>query len=170
MFDKEETMAHQGQSVATLKERLQRPSADDVVAAVFAFASGEKELFSNDRYMLQSFFYGLYEQERFRRLLTGFDFTTDRDIFPFSRELEAALGRLQMGHRIYAKNPEYTYYGMPPEERQKMEDRASAIFKDDEVELLREAGTAFRSFADEWDKAALAHKGGRIPEASERDA
>jgi hypothetical protein len=154
--------------LAALKDRLNRPSTDDVVAAVFAYT--DNELFSNDRYMLQSFFHGLQERDAFQGLLAGFDFTVGRDVFPFSRTLEAALGRLQMGHRIYAKNPEYTYYGMPADERDKMKERAERIFDPSQVQLLRSAGEEFREFARNWEDQAQARKdGGRLREAAGAD-
>src|SRR5690348_14705414 len=111
-------MTSSTRGLAALKERLDRPTADDIVASIFAFM--DVELFSNDRYLIQSFFHRLRQDPKFSELLSPFDFTRGRDVYPFSRALEAALGRLQLGHRIYAKNPDYAFYGMHENERVEM--------------------------------------------------
>jgi hypothetical protein len=161
-------VADERQGLVALKERLKQPSPDDVVGAVFAFT--DNALFSNDRYMLQSFFHSLREQDDFRDLLANFEFTSGRDIFPFSRTLEAALGRLQMGHRIYASNPDYSSYGMLPDQRAKMKERAEEIFQPQDVDRLRAAAEEFRSFASEWEQSAKDRKGsGRLREPAGSD-
>jgi hypothetical protein len=131
---------------------LSEQTPDDVVGAIFAFS--EEPLFSTDRQMLQAFFFGLAQDERFAPLVGDFEFTDKRDLYPFSRVLEASLGRLQMGKVIYARNPDYDNYGMDEAARTRMKELADEVFSGDEQELLREAARELVRHKQEWDEIA----------------
>ena len=124
-----------------LEQFLAQPTPDDVVGAVFAFSGVDR--IPSDRRKLQGFFYDLSRDERYASMLEDFEFTSGRDLFPFSRVLEASLGRLQMGKIIYARNPDFDTYGMDSQSRDDMVAIAEQVFNDGEQTLLREAAQRF---------------------------
>jgi hypothetical protein len=114
------------------------PLVDDVVGAVFVYSNSEKV--SSDLRMLQSFFYELAADPEYQELMRDFEFSADRYPFPFSHDLEPALGRLQNRKIINAHNPAFDWYGIEDEGRQRMMLRIERKFDEDQQELLRRAG------------------------------
>jgi hypothetical protein len=140
-----------------LDELLTRVTADDVIGAIFAY-SGESR-FTTERQALQEFFYRLSKDDQFASLFDEFDFTEDRDLYPFSRVLEATLGRLQMGKVIYARNPDYDSYGMDDASRERMRDLAQEIFSKEQQELLMAAGQELARQSEQWEKRTKQDEG-----------
>ena len=129
-----------------LRAYLNKATPDDVVGAVFAY-SGE-EVFTSNKRFLQGFFHELAQSEPYHGMLDDFEFSLGRDPYPFSRELEESLGRLQLGKIIYARNPEYDHYGMTDEGRLNMQAIAERVFDSGELMLLQEAADEFRRQAE----------------------
>lgn len=123
-----------------LIELLSLPTLDDVVAGVFA-AANEPEFTSNTA-QLHQFFSELAIQPDLpgdvRDLLEDVSFRAGQWC-KFSRELERALMRLQVGGLLSARNPDFTVFEMNEGQRERANKRIERMPEEDREFVQREA-------------------------------
>lgn len=122
-----------------------RLTLDDVVAGAFA-QSGLSDIPSSPK-ILQRFFYEVAQRsdlpEDIERILRRLHFQVT-ELFPFSRELEASLIRLQIGGLVSAMNPDYEKFTMSSPQKAKIEARLKNLPTEDCI-ALKEIGEALRA-------------------------
>lgn len=121
---------------------VNEPSVDDVLATIVAYS--RLGIFPSDRKRLHDFVRSVKGDPELNELLSTVVFSEGADLFPFSRTLESALVRLQLGGLFFAKNPEYDKYGMTDEARAKTLRRAKSRFTEPQIRALEGAGRLFR--------------------------
>lgn len=121
-----------------------RLTLDDVVAGVFA-ESGLTDIPSSPR-VLQQFFYDAAQRTDLpadvAAIFGRLHFQVS-ELFPFSRELEASLVRLQIGGLVSAMNPAYDKFTMSGTQKAKIEVRLNKLPRQD-AEALKEIGAALK--------------------------
>jgi hypothetical protein len=139
-----------------LQELLSRPTLDDVVAGVLA--ASEMENIPSRKAGLHKFFQETFMRDDlpadFNGLLDPLSFAAG-DWCPFSRELEAALMRLQIGRLISASNPDYRWLSMSAPQRERAMARIERLPGVADKEFIVSAARRFKETAD--NQLAAAH-------------
>lgn len=138
------------EKLATLREQ---PLPDDVIGAIFLYSGRDRV--SSDLRKLQTFFYGLSCDPDYSGLMKDFEFSRDRYPYPFSHDLEPALGRLQNRGIINAHNQALDWYGIEAEGGRRMSKRIGRRFNAEQQELLKRAGERLWKESESWNGTLL---------------
>lgn len=116
------------------------PTLDDLVAGVFAAA--EQPEFTSNTAQLHEFFSEIANEPDLpsdvKNLLEDVSFRAGQWC-AFSRELERALMRLQVGGLLSARNPDFTVFEMNDSQRARANKRIEQLPKEDQEFVQREA-------------------------------
>lgn len=121
---------------------------DDLVGSVFA--NYQKRYIPSRYAVLQRFFYDLSTSESLPNTvaeLIPISCFELGDIFPYSRDIEASLVRLQIDGTLSAMNPDYERLVMDTGEKEEILDR-SGSYDSDTREFIKRAAEQLTAIAD----------------------
>lgn len=114
---------------------------DDIVAAIIALVPPEQgDKFEANTRQIHETFHDL--RERYSILRDRLNFSQE-DVFPFSRQLEEALGTLELSRIIGMENPDYTRYLIKEDGRAFVKERLLPLFSDNERQQLEAMAAEF---------------------------
>lgn len=123
-------------------------TSDDFIAGVFAESGVEK--IPSSKAFLHDFFSQVSpdgKPEGIAKVLKRMSFSHG-DIFPFSREFESTLLRLQIAGLLSAMNPDYHHFLMSPNQIAKARERLQT-FEADEQATIKEIAESFSAAVNE---------------------
>ena len=127
-----------------LTELLAHPTLDDLMAGVFV-GTGRRTLPSN-RACIHEFFQEFSQRddlpEDFQAMMSDVSFSAG-DWYPFSREVEAALMRLQIGRLVSMNNPDYRSLTISVDQEQRIRTSLERLPGEDR-EFISQAAKEFR--------------------------